>query len=300
MTIPDATGEAWAEARARSPLRHYGNWHPQWFEYWDGIATQCRAGDARPRGLEREIVRHMRQLRMLAPGDRVLDIGCGAGTFALPFARVAAAVTGIDPSEAMLSRTRRAAAREGIDSLSMIRTTWEEYDPPVDGFDLVFAAFCPGIYDGRTLLKMERASARSCCYLAGDVSHFHLLGQLWSQLSGESYSCDAWDIAYPVCLLRAMGRDPIVRSFRCASRQVASSNEVIDEFVRYFRSFVDLRQGGRKKIRRFVEDRSFGGLIDLGRERTIWTVSWEVPGQNDGIFQSREDACPTCTDHYRP
>lgn len=137
MMVPELTGNAWMEARNRSPLRHYGHWRPQWFEYWDGIGTQCAGGDVKLYGQDREIVRHLQEHRRLMPGDRVLDVGCGAGTFALPFTTVAASVTGIDPSEVMLSRTRRAAARAGVRNLSTIRATWEGYDPPDDRFDLV-------------------------------------------------------------------------------------------------------------------------------------------------------------------
>lgn len=52
-----------------------------------------------------------------AAGDRVLDLGCGAGGLAIPFAgRVpGGAVTGIDVSEPMIAVARRRAAEAGAD-----------------------------------------------------------------------------------------------------------------------------------------------------------------------------------------
>ena len=38
----------------------------------------------------------------LKPGDAVLDLGCGPGTLAVPFAEAGMRVTGIDPEPAML------------------------------------------------------------------------------------------------------------------------------------------------------------------------------------------------------
>jgi SAM-dependent methyltransferase len=213
---------------------------------------------------------------VLVPGDRVLDIGCGSGTFALPFARSAARVTGIDPSEVMLSRLQSAAEHAGIDNIRPLRTTWEDYRPE-GHYDLVFSAFCPGIYDRQTFAKMEQASARSCCYVAGDVGQFQLLSQLWAVVSGERCSPEAWDIAYPVDYLRKAGRNPRIRRFRHPSLQVASSRDVIDEFASYFRSFGDFRQTEYRKIRCFIDARSNGGRILLGKERTTWVVSWDLP-----------------------
>jgi cyclopropane fatty-acyl-phospholipid synthase-like methyltransferase len=54
--------------------------------------------------------------RMLAPAgtDRILEIGCGAGEHALPLARVAAHVIGIDAAHAGVVRARDRAACERI------------------------------------------------------------------------------------------------------------------------------------------------------------------------------------------
>jgi 23S rRNA (uracil1939-C5)-methyltransferase len=57
-----------------------------------------------------------RAMRLLAPrpGERVLDLFCGLGNFALPIARLGAQVTGIDVAGGLIERARDNARRNGL------------------------------------------------------------------------------------------------------------------------------------------------------------------------------------------
>lgn len=50
----------------------------------------------------------------LAPGERLLDLGCGTGSFALDAARRGARVTGVDQAPAMVAASRAKARAAGI------------------------------------------------------------------------------------------------------------------------------------------------------------------------------------------
>jgi ubiquinone/menaquinone biosynthesis C-methylase UbiE len=81
--------------------------------------------------------------RHLAPGRRLLDIGCGAGREAIAFARAGLAVTGIDVAPAMiaLARDRARAAGFAIEFAVGEALTWPVIGGP---FDAIY--FSPGIY----------------------------------------------------------------------------------------------------------------------------------------------------------
>jgi 2-polyprenyl-3-methyl-5-hydroxy-6-metoxy-1,4-benzoquinol methylase len=97
------TGRAWAEDLD----------YPQELYRVPDTAVESFAGVANPFSLGR-----------LAPGEEVLDIGCGAGTDTLVAAQMVAPagqVAGIDMTPEMLSRARAAAAEMGATNATSSR-----------------------------------------------------------------------------------------------------------------------------------------------------------------------------------
>jgi SAM-dependent methyltransferase len=90
----------------------------QQIEYWNGPVGERWA--SRPGDIDRNLTRITESLMRFAgagPGERVVDIGCGAGTTALALARAVAGedgkgggtVTGVDISAPLLATARRRA-----------------------------------------------------------------------------------------------------------------------------------------------------------------------------------------------
>ena len=65
-----------------------------------------------------------KELRKLAPGRRVLEYGCGPGSYSFFLARNGAEVTGVDISPVAMERARETARSEGVDD----KTTFEAMD----------------------------------------------------------------------------------------------------------------------------------------------------------------------------
>ncbi len=81
----------------------------------------------------------------LAPGDRVLDVGCGPGRHALELARRGITVLGLDISQRFVDLATEAATREGLSGASFVRADARYLDStdvlPGDG-DAFDAAIC--------------------------------------------------------------------------------------------------------------------------------------------------------------
>jgi SAM-dependent methyltransferase len=60
------------------------------------------------------LIRRVVALTGMQGGDRVLDLGCGPGLLAIPFAREGMAVTGVDPEPGMLQAAREEADKAGV------------------------------------------------------------------------------------------------------------------------------------------------------------------------------------------
>jgi arsenite methyltransferase len=115
------TGRAWAE----------GLDYPEELSSVPETAVESFAGVANPFSLGR-----------LAPGEDVLDIGCGAGTDTLVAARMVAPagqVTGIDLTPEMLSRARAAAVEMGATNVDFVEGDVEQLPFAAASFDVAIS-----------------------------------------------------------------------------------------------------------------------------------------------------------------
>ncbi|WP_329101475.1 methyltransferase domain-containing protein [Micromonospora sp. NBC_01699] len=75
----------------------------------------------------------------LPAGSRVLDLGCGPGTYAVPLAERGALVTGVDLSVAMLDRARETTGQAGL-TVRLVRADMREFVEP-SSYDLVISMY---------------------------------------------------------------------------------------------------------------------------------------------------------------
>jgi SAM-dependent methyltransferase len=112
--------------------------------------------------------------RHLAPGQRLLDVGCGAGREAIGFARAGLGVVGIDVAPAMIARARERALAAGLAIEFAVGDplTWTPGGP---AFDAIY--FSPGIYSHipgrdrrvRTLTRLRKLLAPGGLIVLGPV-----------------------------------------------------------------------------------------------------------------------------------
>ena len=115
------TGRAWAEDLG----------YPEELANVPDTAVESFAGVANPWELGR-----------LAPGERVLDLGSGAGTDSLIAARMVGEqghVTGIDMTSEMLAKARAAAAEMGATNVEFVESEAERLPFADASFDVVIS-----------------------------------------------------------------------------------------------------------------------------------------------------------------
>lgn len=142
----------------------------------------------------------------LQPGGTVLDIGAGAGAFAIPLAAIAAHVTAIEPSPAQAKQLRNAIEREHVENVEVVERLWEDVDAMTLGsYDLVLAV--------HSLQMTDIAQAiRNMCRVASDcLLLVHTAGHSLSGLSHELFDIEPGpDYTYLPHVLNGLGHNPRV------------------------------------------------------------------------------------------
>ena len=114
-----ATNHDWAEEyREIQRLRA----EPDSSRYWDGRAPSFAVG-AQERG---PYVERFLRLAGIREGESVLDMGCGAGTLAVPLGREGHEVIAADFSQGMLAQLAQTLSERGIETVRPVRMSWQD------------------------------------------------------------------------------------------------------------------------------------------------------------------------------
>ena len=232
-------------------------------------------------------------LALVQPGERWLDIGAGAGRYALPIARALAPsggeVIALDPSASMLGGLREIAAEHDIDNVRTVEGRWPPADPTPFAADVALIAHVG--YDieaiGPFLDAMESARGRLCVAMLMERQPSSIADVCWPPVHGEPR------VPLPALpefleLLRARDRDPSVQMLERAPRRFESR----DELEGFLRRQLWIEPGGaadgrfRAAMDDLIDQDPDGrvGLLDQ-RPMPIGIVTW-APG-GDGMTGRR-------------
>jgi CTP:molybdopterin cytidylyltransferase MocA/SAM-dependent methyltransferase len=224
-------------------------------------------------------------LGLVRPGERWLDIGAGAGRYALPLARALAPsggeVLAIDASASMLAGLREIAAEHAIDNVRVVETRWPPADSAPFRADVAFIAHVG--YDieaiGPFLAAMESVARRLCVAILMERQPSSIADVCWPPVHGGTR------VALPalpefVELLRANGREPSIERLERDPRRFDSR----DEIEGYLRRQLWIEAGGaadtrfRAALDDLIETDPDGRVGLVGqRPLPIGIVTW-VPG----------------------
>ena len=224
-------------------------------------------------------------LTLAEPEDRWLDIGAGAGRYALPLAAQVAEVIAVEPSASMRNALRTGKEEHGLENVRIVAGAWPAAletlgDPPVA--EVSFIAHVG--YDieeiGPFIDAMERAASRLCVAMLTDQSPASVADPFWPIVHGmERVPLPA--LPDLVELLRARGRSTEIRRVERAPRTFDS----FDGLATFVRRQLWIAEDGEK------EERFRSALVGMARERdddgwtlasppvgSIGILTWSPPG----------------------
>ena len=225
-------------------------------------------------------------LDLVLPGDTWLDVGAGAGRFALPIARAlddsGGEVIALDASPSMLEGLREIAEDYAIENVRTIEARWPPEGGAARGLSADVALIAHVGYDiediGAFLDAFEAAADRLCVAVLMERVPASAADPFWPPVHGmERVALPALPDALE--LLDARGRRPSVTRLALEPRRF-ESREVLAGFVRR-QLWIDPAGEKETRFQAAVDDLAVeddGGWTIRGRgETTVGVVTWTPP-----------------------
>lgn len=195
-------------------------------DIWSELASHFEAD---PRRADDPLLNRL--LQAIETGATVLDVGAGAGTYALPLALHGAQVTAVEPSHRMVRALRDGAERAGVRDLAVLQRTWEEAD--LEPADLVLGAHVVyGVVEIEPFIRKLAAHARRRVLLLAHLAHpLERLAPLWAAVHGEERS-DLPALPELMAVLWELGIAPNLEMFVERSPQTVPSRDAALKLLR--------------------------------------------------------------------
>ncbi|MDD1711908.1 MAG: class I SAM-dependent methyltransferase [Methanoregulaceae archaeon] len=162
--------------------------------------------------------------------SRVLDIGAGPGTLAIPLSPLVKEITAVEPGAGMVEVLRMHAERERLHNITCVQKTWEEIDLSLDltsPYDIVIASLSLTMHDIREALrKMDAASCGSVhLFWFVDMPFWEwMYADLWEPLHGSQYHAGPktdclFGVLYQMGIYPDVTMLPLSKEYRFGSRE---------------------------------------------------------------------------------
>jgi SAM-dependent methyltransferase len=212
--------------------------------------------------------------------SRVLDIGAGPGTLAIPLAPRVREITVVEPGAGMVSILRERAAKESITNISCIQKRWEDVDITLDlsgPYDTVIASLSLTMEDIRAALEKMDAASRKYVYLYWFVDlpfWERMYADLWEPLHGSPYNSGPkadclFNVLYQMGIYANIEMLPLSKEYKF------SSCEEMETF--FNRRFNAQTPGQQKIVKKYLAPlaRRDGPGITISGISTFAKIWWE-------------------------
>lgn len=217
----------------------------------------------------------------LSPDSRVLDIGSGPGTLAIPIARQVAHVTAVEPSDGMMNVMQENINEYGIENIDTVHKDWEAVDVRSDlsaPYDVVFASYSLGMKDIRASIRKMMDASSKYIYLywfAGETSWDMHSRKLWPSLHGCEYQpAPKCNVLYNVLYDMEIYPNVSVFPFEHIHRY-ANFEEAVEDFKSYYNVTSDSQETVLRDYLEGILEPDNGNLIQRGWSTRV-KMWWEI------------------------
>lgn len=275
--------KAWEKSRASSPFERRRRSEGEGIEFWNRMAPKYGRHDRGKRREDRllKVIGILEEEGILTAESEILDVGCGPGTYALPFAPRCKSVTAMDGAREMCRLLEERVVADGLQNITVLQRMWEDVDLEAEGlaqrFDLVFASMTPAVCDCDTFIKLIKASKKHCCLISwAKGSQGNARRELWELIFNEKDEGFGKNIVFQVNLLFNMGYWPIIRYFDTKWAQEEPVDEAIENLCQTFGEYTEVTSNIKDIITGYIEERSENGVYRQETAALLSMMIWSV------------------------
>lgn len=249
-------------------------------EMWNSMAGSF--GDyVVPDFKDNSFLKLLAEKNMLSREALVLDVGCGAGKYALAIAGYCRHVTGIDLSPRMINTARQKAAEYNIQNVDFYCDDWHSFDIEAAGylhrFDLVFAHMTPAIQSAATFEKLSKAS-KGWGVLTKPIRRIDPVSDAVKELVGikeRRESCDE-EMLFAFEMLWRQGYQPQIQYEKQVWNMKKTHNESCGLYVNRIKTYRDITEEEEARIIAYLEALVQDGFVCEDVDTTIATLYWHI------------------------
>ncbi len=283
MKKPEFWQEAWEKARAASSyMKRRIRSEKEAMEFWNKFAPSY-GKNISDKGKQRldKIINLFKQEDIINPETDILDVGCGPGTYAVPFAKEVKSVTALDGAIEMCRVLENKAAELEIDNIQVLHRMWEDVDIEEEGlkkkFDLVFASMTPAVCDLETLDKLNQASRKYCCLITWAGGNFGKARQnLWKLLFDEEDTGHGQNIIFPFNLLYYAGYYPTMRYLDSQWVREQPVEEAIEDLCNSFWLYTEITPEVKDTISQYVQENAEDNMFRQEVNSRLGVIIWRA------------------------
>ncbi|GEM_PF-1359910 len=253
--------------------------------HWDGLAARFAENTVRSSRGGDELLDLLRA--RVAPEHTLLDVGAGAGRYAVNLAPHVRRVIAVEPSAGMRAQLARQVAERGLDNVQIVASSWEEAD--VEQADVVLAVNV--LYWTRNiapfLQKLRQHARERCLLVLRATQSLASFEPLWEEAHGEPRApMPAFIDLYNV--LFAMGAKPDATLLPTAHHHWKLLDEAVDRVA----GDLSLQEPkvARARVRDFVESQVHLREGEWLEREPTWIGLADVPSRPDSAGQTRDES----------
>lgn len=265
---------SWEKAGNASLLRQtqladpaaWQRFYSQIADVWEAMTGSSHSG--------RDLVDHMAAHSMIRRGDRVLDLGCGAGRLALALADRGIRVTALDNNPEMIGKIQNSVEADNIKGVTTELRDWADFRPD-SPYSLAAACFFPDVLSPGGIRRFESLSRDRCLLVLGDGSEaFPLRRRLWEKIMDEPLPSGGFHLKMLTEYLNLSGRNPLIVKIARPACLNVSFDVAKDYFRSYFAIFGKTGYAENRMIRDTLAGYAKDGSIRIDGISTTAIAFW--------------------------